>query len=183
MLALQKLYYARTSSTGLFRSAEGREAASGSKLYLEDEEGKLLKATNLQADQRSSNILAALKNEVLKHRTIRLDFNHWLDLLIGCSSYKKLNRLYAKGTARLAADLNVVRIVKKLRHLDVIAENSTLLKSKERKFQVAHTYQNLIDLDSLGSEEARQEKNTHQEQDYEGGDTESLTLPEAARSQ
>lgn len=75
-----------------------------------------------------------MKNEVQKHRTIRLDCNHWLDLLMGCSADAKLNKLYSMGTTRLASDFNVVRIVKKLRHLDIIAENSTLLKSKERKF-------------------------------------------------
>ena len=43
-------------------------------------------------------------------------------------------------------DFNVFRLVKKLRHFEVILQSS-ILKSEERKFQVAHTYQNVIDLD------------------------------------
>lgn len=73
---------------------------------------------------------------------------------MGCSASQKMNKLYNVGMSRVDADLNVVRIVKKLRHLDVISNCSTLLKSKERRFQVAHTYQNVIDLDD-GSASAK----------------------------
>jgi len=85
-------------------------------------------------------VLKALLQEVGKHKRITFNPSDWFDLLVGCSASKKLNKLYNVGMARVDADLNVVRIVKKLRHLDVITNCSTLLKSKERKYQVAHTY-------------------------------------------
>jgi hypothetical protein len=86
-------------------------------------------------------------DEVRKHKRIFFSLSDWFDLFIGCSASKKMNKLYTVGMSRIDADLNVVRIVKKLRHLDVISNCSTLLKSKERRFQVSHTYQNVIDLD------------------------------------
>ena len=101
---------------------------------------------------------------------------------MGCSKNAKLNRLYAMGTARLTNDFNIVRMIKKLRHLGIIAESSTLLKSKERKFQVAHTYQNLIDLDSTGSEGNTRRASWRQARHYEGGEMDSQMLAESAVS-
>ena len=54
-------------------------------------------------------------------------------------------------------ETNLVNIVTKLRHLEIIMDNS-LLKSESRQQKVAHTFQNLINIDSdLDDEE------------YEGG--------------
>ena len=120
--------------------------------FASDSESTLLSSRNLDKGKgNSQTILGALLEEVRKHKRIRFNLSDWLDLLVGCSSSQKMNKLYNVGMARVEADLNVVRIVKKIRHLDVISNCSTLLKSKERRFQVAHTYQNVIDLDDEGS--------------------------------
>jgi hypothetical protein len=54
-------------------------------------------------------------------------------------------------------ETNLVNMVTKLRHLEVIMDNS-LLKAESRQQKVAHTFHNLINLDSDLDEE-----------DYEGG--------------
>jgi hypothetical protein len=58
-----------------------------------------------------------------------------------------LSALYKEGSDRLDKETNLVAIVKKLRHFEIILENS-LLNSDQRKFDVAHAEKNVIDLDN-----------------------------------
>jgi len=57
-----------------------------------------------------------------------------------------MKTLYRDGTTRLEQETNLVSIVKKIRHFEIILENS-LLNSDQRKFDVAHSMKNIIDLD------------------------------------
>jgi hypothetical protein len=54
--------------------------------------------------------------------------------------------MIVKGSEKLEEDLNLVSIVKKLRQLDIILQNS-LLKDEKRKLYVEHAYQNVINID------------------------------------
>lgn len=86
-------------------------------------------------------------DEIAKHRTIKVDSGNWTDMLCGCAKSQKLSALYKEGSERLDRETNLVAIVKKLRHFEIILENS-LLNSDQRKFDVAHAEKNVIDLDN-----------------------------------
>ena len=66
--------------------------------------------------------------------------------MCGCPKSSKLGKLYEIGSERLDEETNLVAIVKKLRHFEIILENS-LLNSDQRKFDIAHSMKNVIDLD------------------------------------
>jgi hypothetical protein len=68
-------------------------------------------------------------------------------MLCGCVKSQKLSNLYKEGSDRLDKETNLVAIVKKIRHFEIILENS-LLNSDQRKFDVAHAEKNVIDLDN-----------------------------------
>lgn len=76
-----------------------------------------------------------------------------------------MTKLYKEGSKRVRDDTNLVNIVKKLRHLEIILDNS-LLNSDARKLKVAHTYHNIINVDSdLDSDSA-----------YEGGTSQKIRI-------
>ena len=68
---------------------------------------------------------------------MRMSWWTWWDFF--CSHKHTLHRkykdLYARGSDRIENDFNLVDILKRLRHLDVIMENS-LLKNKDRVVKV-----------------------------------------------
>ena len=66
---------------------------------------------------------------------------------------KQLYKLSKEGGNRLDDDMNIFQIVKKVRHLQIIMENS-FLKNDYRKFMISHTAQNVINLDVSESEDA-----------------------------
>ena len=65
---------------------------------------------------------------------------------------KQLYKLSKDGGNRLDDDMNIFQIVKKVRHLQIMMENS-FLKNDSRKFMISHTAQNMINLDLTESEE------------------------------
>jgi hypothetical protein len=69
-----------------------------------------------------------------------------------CSKYK---HVYKQAKSRIEEDIDIVKLVLKVREHSVILENS-LLKNERRKTYVQHTYHNVInvensDLESDGS--------------------------------
>lgn len=47
-------------------------------------------------------------------------------MLCGCVKSQKLSALYKEGSDRLDKETNLVAIVKKIRHFEIILENSLL---------------------------------------------------------
>jgi hypothetical protein len=87
-----------------------------------------------------------VKDEISKHRQIKFSCGTmWIRML--CLKGEKHRRLYNIGTTRLQEDLNLISLIKQVRYMSAILDSS-LLKSKSRKFQVMHSRQNVIDLDS-----------------------------------
>ena len=74
----------------------------------------------------------------------------------GCCSFKcwpkhsKYNKLFAEGEKRIKSALNMVKIVKNLRQLKILMNNS--LMSPEVKFMLQHAEKNFIDLDGSDSD-------------------------------
>lgn len=129
--AIKRLYFARTADNFMF--------------YEKPEE-----------NYSETSLNSELNHEISKHKIPRLGAVSWIELFFGCSNIK-MKKLYQQGKRKIREETNVVNIVSKIRHLDVIMENS-LLKAESRKEKVAHTFHNLINLDSDLDED-----------DYEGG--------------
>ena len=72
-------------------------------------------------------------------------------LFMNTNKSEHLKELVQKGRERLNREMNVMSLVKRLRHVEIILENS-LLHAKSRKVSVAHTYQNVIDLEHDNNE-------------------------------
>jgi 5,10-methylenetetrahydrofolate reductase len=64
-----------------------------------------------------------------------------------CLRGEKHKRLYYEGKSRLEDDMDMVTLIKQMRRFSTLMDSS-LLKSKVRKFEVDHSYPNVIDLDS-----------------------------------
>jgi hypothetical protein len=60
--------------------------------------------------------------------------------------------------------MNMVDIIKKIRYMQVML-NITTLNSESRKFKLAHTFQNVIDLDEQEFMQPKQNKNEFEEMD------------------
>jgi hypothetical protein len=103
-----------------------------------------------------SGLNSELNHEISKHKIPRLGVVSWLELLLGCSNIK-MRKLYQQGKRKIREETNLVNIVEKLRHIEVIMDNS-LLKAESRQQKVAHTFHSLINIDSDLDEE-----------EYEGG--------------
>ena len=58
----------------------------------------------------------------------------------------KLFKLYEEGTERLEADLDLDRIILKLKRLDILSKK--FLTTKEQRMEVRHDNKNIINLDS-----------------------------------
>ena len=62
-----------------------------------------------------------------------------------------MQRLYEEGQDRIETELDLVKLMKNLRNMKVLMRNS--LMNKQVKFDILHSYKNLINLDSdLGSD-------------------------------
>ena len=117
----------------MFQEEKNNKSKLSSSDILDIDDKMLVSGNNKNDDKMGyHSLIFALKNEIVKHKRISFSMSDWVDLLVGCSASKKLNKLYNVGFARLNADLNLIRILKKLRHLDIITNCSSLLKTKER---------------------------------------------------
>ena len=64
---------------------------------------------------------------------------------------EELQEIMEKGREKLQKEMNITSLIKRLRYLEIILENS-LLHKKSRRMNVAHTYHNIIDLDQDNNE-------------------------------
>lgn len=75
---------------------------------------------------------------------------------------KKYIRLYERGEERVENDLDIVYIIKTLRNLNIYMKNTNL--TKQIKFEILHSKQNLINLDEDSfSESSDNESSSDQE--------------------
>ena len=123
---MKRLYFARTTNKALFeqirqpdQNVERPPDLENRKLYTDEE--------------------LLLRNEIKKHRTIRISNIDNLKLFMNTNKNKELNALVQKGKERLNREMNVMSLVKRLRHVEIMLENS-LMHKKSRKMNVAHTY-------------------------------------------
>ena len=78
-----------------------------------------------------------LKQEIKKHKVIKISFLDNLYLYVtkalGCDCFdkiwskrKKLTKLYEKGQDKLETQLNILKIIKSLRNLKILMNNSMM---------------------------------------------------------
>ena len=137
MEAITYLYLARTSSQSLL---EANEAPKSEKSISSSE-------THVQKIQFSEhfNLEKQLETELKKHRPIEITKGDWCKLLCSYRS-AKFGKLFSRGARKVEKELDVLRMAKKLRHLEVIVDNS-LLKDENRRMLVEHTPSSVIDMD------------------------------------
>lgn len=149
MRALKRLYFARTSDLGIFELDRNSSSQSGQLLHDHEQKGlysnenwNKVDATQFSLDsklprksstydgnaknEKTRPYVEEIKDELLKHNLIRLKSGAWADLFCGCSSSEKIKKLYKIGNEKLNDETNMVAIVKKLRHFEIILENSLL---------------------------------------------------------
>ena len=68
-------------------------------------------------------------------------------MLFGYGPDKRLDILYKKGVQKLDNDFNIVTLLNKLRHFEVMLEAS-LITTDQRKFFIEHSQKNCIEIDS-----------------------------------
>lgn len=105
---------------------------------------------------RSRKVQAELNNhKPIKFRLCQSLYLFWQHLCCGttfCCSVnlrkeKKLYNLFLEGQTKLEKELDVVKLLKRLRHHDIALKASILCDSDKRE-QVKHARKNLIDIDS-----------------------------------
>jgi len=90
-----------------------------------------------------------IKNELKTHREAKIkpsdQFMSFLSWLTGClfpfrcwSKRDKLTKLYEKGEEKLEAALDVVKIIKNLRNIKILMENSMMDSIVKKK--LAHSF-------------------------------------------
>jgi hypothetical protein len=87
-----------------------------------------------------------LIEEVQSHKQIRVSTTTFRELFFGCASKRKMAKLYDQGKDKITEDLDIVKIIKKIRQLETIIDCS-LLKSEKTKFWVNHSIKNIIDVE------------------------------------
>ena len=115
MRAIKRLYLARTTDDKLFPKKINNSMDN----YAETEEGFVHNDQELNA-------------EIGTHRKIRFSNESWFSIFTGLNDNYRIQETYQEGANRLNEELDLVNIIKKLRQLDVIMENS-LLSKDERK--------------------------------------------------
>ena len=100
--------------------------------------------------------------EINRHHEIKITWQDNLRLFLANSlgglfcdccwgKKRKMQRLYEEGQDRIETELDLVKLMKNLRNMKVLMRNS--LMNKQVKFDILHSYKNLINLDSdLGSD-------------------------------
>jgi hypothetical protein len=73
------------------------------------------------------------------HKRFRVTNENWFTLFTGLNDNYRYEKMYTVGGQRLDEELDILNIVKKLRKVDIILQNS-LLKQDERKKLVQHTF-------------------------------------------
>jgi hypothetical protein len=75
--------------------------------------------------------------ELKKHKPIEITNSDWFRLLCSYRS-AKYGKLFSRGARKVEKELDLLRMAKQLRHLQVIVDNS-LLTDENRKMLVEHT--------------------------------------------
>lgn len=107
----------------------------------------------------------AVQEEVAIHRVPRIYNTRWCTMLCGnilrsilCCSAKtcdcccdccftnlKRYQVYDETVRRLDDEMDIVKILKKMRNMQVMM-NSTHVNTEARRFKLAHTFHNIIDI-------------------------------------
>lgn len=107
----------------------------------------------------------AVQEEVAIHRVPRIYNTRWCTMLFGnilrsilccsastcdcccdcCFSNLKRYQVYDETVRRLDDEMDIVKILKKMRNMQVMM-NSTHVYSEARRFKLAHTFHNIIDI-------------------------------------
>ena len=88
-----------------------------------------------------------LRDEIKNHRRITLSNGAIISSFCCLGKKGEMYKLYSKGKEQLSEEMDIITLIKRVRHMQIILDNS-LMKSDSRKFQVSHAEKNLIDLDS-----------------------------------
>jgi len=109
-----------------------------------------------------------VQEEISAHRTIRIYNTKWFCMFLcnavrfffcdcccnrkacdcccdGCFSNMKHFEVYDEGKRRLDEEMDVIKIMKKMRHMYTVM-NSTHVHSEKRRLKLAHTFNNVIDI-------------------------------------
>ena len=120
--------------------------------------------------------MSATDKELARHHVIRARWCTWLASFfdLGCFSCcweSSARRLYQEASRRLNDELNVTRLLKRVRNAQVILE-STFLSSdnKRRQRLLAHTAPSVIDFEPISRRKLAKASTKHTDVYQEGGD-------------
>ena len=148
-IAIKRLFLARTSDQNLFLDEKKGKFRSRN-------EKKITQYFNPEQFGIQNMLLCRVKNEIQKHRLIRISLKDSILLFLHdrlvClqwfSCWKKkaqFQKLFKEGKLRIEKDLNIIKLVRNLKRLKILMKSS--LMTKQVKFQIAHNIKNCIDLD------------------------------------
>lgn len=154
MMSTKRMFLARTKDDKFFRDV--------------DEEAKKKKFLADLPD----GIRSRLKNEIQKHRIIRITLFdklcYYMHNQIGCffvcgfccwPNKKKFLRLIDEAQDRLEAELDVVKIIQNLRNMKVLLKSS-LMSDPGVQAKIAHSAKNFIDIDASSSSDDTDDSET-----------------------
>lgn len=135
MKAISKLYLAKTDDRDLFESKKPEKHQK----------------YRLKWSSVSRRLSEKDKSQIAKNREPKLRFCDSLLLFLSqfpcCCNLTEpaYQQLYDTGTERMDKELDVVKILKRLRNLKILLEEQQIL-SRQLKFKIKHSGQNVIDL-------------------------------------
>ena len=74
-----------------------------------------------------------------------------MKLFLKTNKKEELQNILDKGREKLQKEMNLMTLIKRLRYLEIILENS-LLHKRSRRINVMHTYHSIIDLENDNQE-------------------------------
>ena len=121
-------------------------------LFVKNKEDSRIKRfldSGLLSNAEATELEKHHKIQLSKKENVMLFLHVWLgkSLLKRCCTFKNseiLSKLYTKTTDQLEQDLNIVRLIKRLRDVKILANQKM---NAELKFKIDHSHKNIINLE------------------------------------
>ena len=130
LIAIKRLFMARTVSDDIFKAEKKGESKS-------EREFKIVRYLDPSNFKLKNDLSCEMKREISKHRLIRIStldnfliFIHdHIGCCLNCKFWKNKDRLmkvFKEGRIRIEKDLNIIKLVRNLKRLNILMKSSML---------------------------------------------------------